>query len=97
MGRSNNDNCLCAESISLGLKTPEEMLTGKNLEVIHLKIFGCPVFIRILKEKRNKLEPFRKERNICGVSKAFRIYIRSHRHIEISGDMIIDEEETLKK
>jgi hypothetical protein len=42
---------------ALGLKTPEEMFTGKKPEVIHLKIFGCPIFIHILKEKRNKLEP----------------------------------------
>jgi hypothetical protein len=42
---------------ALGLKTPEEMFTGKKLEVSHLKIFGCPVFIHIPKEKRNKLEP----------------------------------------
>jgi hypothetical protein len=52
---------------ALGLKTPEEMFTGKKLEVSHLKIFGCPVFIHIPKEKRNKLEPFRKEGNICGI------------------------------
>jgi hypothetical protein len=42
---------------ALGLKTPEKMFTGKKLEVSHLKIFGCPVFIHIPKEKRNKLEP----------------------------------------
>jgi hypothetical protein len=82
---------------ALGLKTPEEMFTGKKLEVSHLKIFGCPVFIRIPKEKRNKMEPFRKEGNICGVSKAFRIYIPGHHHIEISRDVTIDEEATLKK
>jgi hypothetical protein len=82
---------------ALGLKTPEEMFTGKKLEVSHLKIFGCPVFIRISKEKRNKLEPFRKEGNICGVSKAFRIYIPGHHHIEISRDVTFDEEATLKK
>jgi hypothetical protein len=35
---------------ALGLKTPEEMFTGKKLEVSHLKIFGCPVFIHIPKE-----------------------------------------------
>jgi hypothetical protein len=33
------------------------MFTGKKPEVIHLKIFGYPLFIHILKEKRNKLEP----------------------------------------
>jgi transposase InsO family protein len=42
---------------ALGLKTPEEMFTGKKLEVSHLKIFGCLVFIHIPKEKRNKLDP----------------------------------------
>jgi hypothetical protein len=30
------------------------MFTGKKPEVSHLKIFGCPVFIHIPKEKRNK-------------------------------------------
>jgi hypothetical protein len=36
------------------------MFTGKKPEVSHLKIFGCPVFIHIPKEKRNKLEPGKK-------------------------------------
>jgi hypothetical protein len=52
---------------ALGLKTPKEMFIGKKLEVSHLEIFGCLVFIHIPKEKRNKLEPFRKEGNICGI------------------------------
>jgi hypothetical protein len=76
------------------------MFTGKKLEVSHLKIFGCPVFIHIPKEKRNKLEPSRKKGMFVGyyeVSKAFRIYIPSHHHIEISGGVTFDEEATLKK
>jgi hypothetical protein len=52
---------------ALGFKTPEEMFTGKKPEVSHLKIFGCPIFIHIPKEKKNKLEPSRKEGNICGI------------------------------
>jgi hypothetical protein len=40
---------------ALGLKTPEEMFTGKKPEVSHLKIFGCPVFINIPKEKRKRM------------------------------------------
>ena len=32
---------------SLGFKTPEEMFKRKNPEVIHLKIFGCLVYIHI--------------------------------------------------
>jgi transposase InsO family protein len=63
---------------ALGLKTPKEMFTRKKPEVSHLKIFGCPVFIHIPKEKRNKLDPSGKKRifvGYCEVSKAFRIYI----------------------
>ena len=37
---------------ALGFKTPEEMYTEKKPEVSHIKIFGCPVYVRILKEKR---------------------------------------------
>jgi hypothetical protein len=84
----------------LGFKTPEEMFTRKKLEVIHLKIFGCPVFIHIPKEKRNKLEPYGKKGifvGYCELSKAFRIYILGHRHIDISRDVTFDEEAALKK
>jgi hypothetical protein len=76
------------------------MFTGKKLEVIHLKIFGCPVFIHILKEKRNKLEPSGKKGifvGYCEVSKAFKIYIPGHHHIEINRDVTFDEDATLKK
>jgi hypothetical protein len=76
------------------------MFTEKKLEVSHLKIFACPVFIHIPKEKRNKLEPSGKKGifvGYCEVSKAFKIYIPCHRHIEISRDVTFDEEATLKK
>ena len=33
----------------------------------------------------------------CEVSKAFRIYILGHRHIEISRDVTFDEDASLKK
>jgi transposase InsO family protein len=42
---------------ALGFKIPEEMFSGKKPEVSHLKIFGCPVFVHILKERRTKLDP----------------------------------------
>jgi hypothetical protein len=75
------------------------MFTEKKPEVSHLKIFGCPVFIHISKEKRNKLEPSGKKGifvGYCEVSKAFRIYIPGHRHIEINRDVTF-EDATLKK
>jgi hypothetical protein len=74
--------------------------TGKKPEVRHLKIFGHPVFIHIPKEKRNKMDPSGKKGifvGYCEVSKAFRIYIPSEHHIEISRDVTFDEDATLKK
>jgi hypothetical protein len=85
---------------ALGLKTPEEMFTRKKPEVSHLKIFGYPVFIHIPKEKRNKLDPSGKKGifvGYCEVSKAFKIYIPGHHHIEISRDVTFDEDAALKK
>jgi hypothetical protein len=85
---------------AVGLKTPEEMFTGKKPEVSHLKIFGCPVFIHILKEKRNKLDPSGKKGifvGYCEVSKAFRIYRPGQHHIEINRDVTFDEDAALKK
>ena len=38
-------------------KTPEEVFSGKKPEFIHLKIFGCPVYMQIPKEKRTKVDP----------------------------------------
>ena len=85
---------------ALGFKTPEEMYTGKKPQVSHLKIFGCPVYVHIPKEKRTKLDPFEKKGifvGYCEVSKAFRIYISGFHHIEISRDVTFYEETTLKK
>jgi hypothetical protein len=85
---------------ALGFKTPEEMFSGKKPEVSHLKIFGYLVFVHISKEKRTKLDPSGKKRifvGYCEVSKAFRVYIPSYHHIEISRDVTFDEDATLKK
>jgi hypothetical protein len=47
---------------ALGLKTPEEMFTGKKLEVSHLKIFGYPLFIHIPKEKEKQVGTLQERR-----------------------------------
>ena len=68
--------------------------------MIHLKIFGCPIYVHILKEKRTKLDPFGKKGisdGYCEVMKGFRIYISGFHHINISRDVTFDEDTTLKK
>jgi transposase InsO family protein len=85
---------------ALGFKTHEEMFSGKKPEVSHLKIFGCPIFIHIPKEKRTKLDPSGKKGiffGYCEVSKAFRVYIQGYHHIEINRDVTFDEDAALNK
>ena len=42
-------------------KTPEEVFSGKKPEFNRLRIFGCPVYIHIPKEKKMKLDPLGKK------------------------------------
>ena len=37
---------------ALGNKNLKEMFTGEKIEVRYLKIFGCPVYLHVPKEKR---------------------------------------------
>ena len=55
-------------------KTPEEVFFSKKPEVSHLIIFGCSVYIDILKEKRTKLDPSGKKGIFVGYSKSLKPY-----------------------
>jgi hypothetical protein len=71
-------------------KTPEEAFLGLNPEIRHLRIFGCPVYIHVLVEKRTKLETSRQNGIFVGyseTSKAYKIFIPPHRKIFVSRDM----------
>ena len=70
-------------------KTPEEVFSGKKPEVIHLRIFGCPVYTHVPKEKRTKLDPSGKKGIFVGYSessKAYRIYFPGFKKIDVSKD-----------
>ena len=76
-------------------KTLEEVFFGKKLEVIHLRRFGCLVYIHIPKEKRTKLDPFGKKGIFVGYyegSKAYRIYFLGFKKIDISRDVTFDKD-----
>ena len=63
--------------------------------VDHLRIFGCPMYIHVPKEKRSKMEPSGKKGIFVGyseTSKAYRIYIPGQRNIEVSRDVTFHEE-----
>ena len=55
-------------------KTPEEDFSGGKPEFIHLRIFGCPVYIHIPKEKMNKLDPFGREGIFVGYHDTSKAY-----------------------
>ena len=57
-----------------GNKTPEEMFTGENPEVKHLKIFGCHVYLHVPKEKRSKLDRLGKKGIFVGYSDQSKSY-----------------------
>jgi hypothetical protein len=84
----------------LGNKTPEEMFIGENPKVIHLRIFGYPVYVHVPKDKRSKLDPLGKKRIFVGyseTSKAYKVYIPGHRHSETSRDVAFDEDASFSR
>jgi hypothetical protein len=66
----------------------------------HLRIFGCPVYIHVPKEKRSKLEPSSKKGIFVGyreTSNAYRIYVPGHRFIEVNRDVTFHEEVAFRR
>jgi hypothetical protein len=80
--------------------TPEEAFSGKKPNVENLRIFGCPIYSHIPKDKRNKLEPSGKKGIFVGYSdssKAYRIYIPEQHKIKVSRDVTFNERMAFRK
>jgi hypothetical protein len=80
--------------------TPEESFSGKKPNVENLRIFGCPVYSHIPKDKRNKLQTSGKKGIFVGYndsSKDYRIYIPEQHKIEVSRDVTFNERMVFKK
>jgi hypothetical protein len=76
------------------------MFSGEKSEVIHLRIFGCLVFVHVPKEKRKKLDPSGKNGIFVGysdTSKAYRIYIPGHQKFDIIQDVTFDASASFSK
>jgi transposase InsO family protein len=81
-------------------KTHKEAFTRVKPEIGHLRIFGCPVYIHVPKEKRTKLEPSGRKGMFMGyskTSKAYRIYILGQQQIEVGRDVRFEEELAFKR
>ena len=55
-------------------KTPEEAFTSVKLDVSHLRIFGCSMYIHVPKEKISKLEPSGNKGIFVGYSESSKAY-----------------------
>ena len=76
------------------------MFTGEKPKVSHLKIFGCPIYIHVPKEKRSKLYLLGKKQIFFGYndrSKAYRVYIPGYCQIEINREVTFYEDATFSK
>ena len=70
------------------------MFTGEKLEVSHLGIFGCPIYVHVLKDKRTKLDPPGNKDIYFGyneTSKEYEIYIPCYKKFETIIDVTLDE------
>jgi hypothetical protein len=43
-------------SSALDDKTPQDLWTGKEPSLTHLKVFGCDAYVHVPKENRNKID-----------------------------------------
>ena len=85
---------------ALDSKTPEEVFSSKKLDVSHFRVFGCPIYFHVPKEKRSKLDAFGKKGMFLGynqTSKAYRVYVLGQREVEICHDVTFDEDASLRK
>ena len=76
------------------------MFTGEKPEVSHLKIFGCPIYLHVPKEKRSKLDPSGNKGIFVGYSdqsKAYKICIPGFRKIDSNKDVTFVEDAAFNK
>ena len=90
----------CTPDRVIDNNTPKEDFLGEKPEVIHIRIFGFPVYIHIPKEKRTKLDPSGKKGKFVGysdTSKAYWIYFPGFKKINISRYVTFYEDSAYNK
>ena len=66
--------------------TPEEVFSGRKLDVSHFKIFGASIYCHVSKYSSKKLEPIVELRVFVGYTKPpqkYRVYLPSLRMIVV--------------
>ena len=75
--------------------TPQKAYSGKNPSIAHFIVFGCKLYMHVSNEDRTKLELKSKKCIFLGYnmeSKAYRLYDPKARKVELSEDMVFQEE-----
>ena len=83
----------------MGKITPENVFTGKTLEVNHFRIFGSLAYCRIPEEKRKKLDQTVEKGYLAGYSenaKAYRIYLPGSRKVVVRRDVKFMEDKAFR-
>jgi hypothetical protein len=89
MGKSMHDTVYVQnKSLHQTLKniTLEEVFIGMKPEIEHFRLFGCPVYFRVTKENKSKLDPLERKgtMNLQGHSKMTSLFRDKLRQAETS-------------
>ena len=85
---------------TLGRKTPKEVFIGTWPDVSHIHIFGSVFYCHVHSDTRKKLDPSGEKGLLLGyseISKAYRVYIPSHKRIIVNRDVQFDEDRALQR
>ena len=75
-------------------KTPKELWSGQKPNISHLRVFGCLVWVHVLKKRRHKLQPKSRAMIFIGYepgSKGYQFWDAAHQCFEISHDVKFKE------
>ncbi|PNX60087.1 hypothetical protein L195_g060011, partial [Trifolium pratense] len=81
-------------SVPLEHKIPEEVWSGKEVKLSHLRVFGCVAYVHISDQGRNKLDPKSKKCTFIGYGEdefGYRLWDDENKKIIRSRDVIFNE------
>lgn len=81
-------------SVPLEHNIPEEVWSGKEVKLSHLKVFGCVAYVHISDQGRNKLDPKSKKCTLIGYGEdefGYRIWDDKNNKVIHSRDVIFNE------
>ncbi|GKV30830.1 hypothetical protein SLEP1_g39605 [Rubroshorea leprosula] len=82
-------------TISLKMKTPEEVWSGKPANYSFLRVFGCDAYVWVPKEKRTKVDKNSKRCIFLGYetgTKGYKLWDPTARKLIISRDVVFNED-----